>query len=275
MTRQIISSVVGAADSVARVVRGSRMAGSCVVINYHSIAAESRAQFGRQLDLLLQWAKPISAVHEQALERGVRYVAITVDDLFCSFVQNGLPELIARKIPVTVFVPTGYLGRKSAWEDYGGENKVGEEVASAEDLRRMSAIETVHFGSHCVSHPDMARLSETDARRELRESKEALEQLTGRKVVGLSFPYGSYGERDMKLAFEAGYQFCFDSTPQSIFSELHGGLIGRVSAQPTDSDFDFRLKVAGAYRWVRWASAWKRKMAGSGSSTKRVAVAGA
>lgn len=260
MTKSVISSMVGACDTVSRCLYGSSAPGSCVVINYHSILAESRERFGRQLDFLLRLVRPIPAAQEMSLEKGVQYVAITVDDLFCSFVENGLPELLVRKIPVTVFVPTGYLGRKSAWEDYGGENRVGEMVASAEELKRISAFETVHFGSHCVTHPDMARLSEADARRELRDSKESLEKIVGRGVNALSFPYGSYTERDLKLAREAGYQFCFDSTPQSVFSAVHGGLIGRVSVQPTDSDFDFKLKILGAYRWVRGVSAWKRKM---------------
>lgn len=258
--RLAISLAVRTGDAALRLVSGGNTDGSCVVLNYHSISADSRAQFGRQLDLLSRLAKPIFAARPTDFKKGERCVAITVDDLFCSFVENGLPELAARKIPVTLFVPTGYLGRKSAWDDYGGENKVGEQVASVEELKRMSAMETVDFGSHCVTHPDLAKLSETDARRELRDSKEALEKITGRKVVALSFPYGSHRERELTLAREAGYEFFFDSTPASVFSGLRGGLIGRVSAQPTDSNVEFRLKLMGAYRWVRRASSWKRKV---------------
>jgi peptidoglycan/xylan/chitin deacetylase (PgdA/CDA1 family) len=217
-------------------------------------------------------ARPVSATRETILKKGERCVAITVDDLFCSFVQNGLNELIARKIPVTIFVPTGWLGKKSAWDDYGGENKVGEEVASEDELRRISAFETVEFGSHCVSHPDLARLSEAEARRELRDSKEALEKIVGRKIIAVSFPYGSYTARDFKLAREAGYQFCYHSTPETLSAELRGGLIGRVGVQPTDSGLEFRLKVLGAYGWIRRASLWKRKMVKSTSSQPKTAI---
>jgi peptidoglycan/xylan/chitin deacetylase (PgdA/CDA1 family) len=271
LTRLAISLAVRGGDAALRTLSGGKSAGSCVVLNYHSISAESREEFGRQLDLLLRLAKPIFAARETSFKKSERCVAVTVDDLFCSFVENGLPELVARKIPVTVFVPTGYLGRKSAWEDYGGENRVGEQVASMDELKRMSTIETIDFGSHCVTHPDLARLSEADVRRELRDSKEALEKITGRKVASLSFPYGSHGERELRMAREAGYQFCFDSTPQSVFSELKGGLIGRVSAQPTDSNLEFRLKLLGAYRWVRWASAWKRKVIKPAAGTAKIA----
>ena len=36
--------------------------------------------------------------------------------------------------------------------------------------------------------------------------------------------------------------------------------MGRVSVQPTDWDIEFRLKLLGAYRWVRWGSAAKRRV---------------
>jgi len=96
--------------------------------------------------------------------------------------------------------------------------------------------------------------------RELRDSKKSLEAIVGREITAISFPYGSYGARELRLAGEAGYKFYFDSIPQQLVSTLGPGLIGRVDVQPTDWDIEFRLKVCGAYRWVRRASAWKRKI---------------
>ena len=260
LLRLCISLIVAAADAILRPLRGSQAPGTCVVINYHSIPDEARGRFAEQLELVRRLARPISATRAANLEPGARYVAITADDLFCSFLRNGLPELSRRGLPVTLFVPTGYLGRHSSWDDYGGENLVGEEVASADDLERIAKIDTVEFGSHGVNHPDLAKMPEVEAMRELQESKAALETMTGKAVTGLSFPYGSYGARELRLASEAGYQFCFDSTPGTVFSEMRGGLIGRVTVQPTDWKLEFRLKISGAYRWVRWASACKRRL---------------
>jgi peptidoglycan/xylan/chitin deacetylase (PgdA/CDA1 family) len=263
LVKLIVSIMVGAGDALMRLLGGRRPPGSCVVINYHSISDESKLRLGKQLDLLLHLTRPVLAAKELALEEGARYVAVTADDAFCSFIRNGLPELCQRRIPVMVFVPTGYLGRKSAWDDYGGENRVGEEVASAGDLKRIAEFDTVDFGSHCVTHPDLVRLSEEEVARELRDSKASLGAIVGREIVALSFPYGSYGPRELRLASEAGYKFCFDSTPQSVTSAIRGGLSGRVSVQPTDSNIVFRLKILGAYRWVRWASSCKQRMLSS------------
>ena len=127
-----------------------------------------------------------------------------------------------------------------------------------EDIQRVARDATANFGSHCVTHPNLVHLSEDEARRELRDSKAQLEAIVGLEITALSFPYGSYGPRELKLAAEAGYRFCFDSTPQRVGPALRGGLIGRVSVQPTDWGIEFRLKLLGAYRWVRRASAWKQ-----------------
>lgn len=255
-----VSTVVAGIDIVVKGLRLGRVPGFCVVINYHSVSGETVPRLRKQLKVLSQMTRPLRATVRSVLEDGTRYVAVTADDAFCSFTENALPELCQRGIPVTVFVPTGYVGRKSAWDDHGGENRVGELVVAAEELRRVARWETVDFGSHCVSHPDLPQLSEAEAARELRESKSGLEAMVGRNVVGLSFPYGSYGTRELKLAAEAGYEFYFDSTPQSVSSTMQGGLVGRVSVQPTDWDIEFRLKLLGAYRWVRWASAAKRRV---------------
>ena len=256
-----ISLGIALGDALAGWLPGSRQsAGTCVVINYHAISNDAKSRFGKQLDLLLRLAKPIPAGKELRLENGRRHVAITVDDVFQSFVVNGLPELCRRNLPVTLFPPTGYLGRNSSWNDYGGENKVGETVASADDLKAIAKFRNVDIGSHGVMHADLALLPEAGARQELQNSKKSLEGIVGREITAFSFPYGSYGARELRLAREAGYLFFFDSTPQQMVSTLGPGLIGRVDVQPTDWDLEFRLKICGAYRWVRWASAWKKKV---------------
>jgi peptidoglycan/xylan/chitin deacetylase (PgdA/CDA1 family) len=255
----LVSVIFGACDALLRPFAGHRFARG-VVINYHSISDASKSRFGQQLDVLSRLASPIHLGKESPLEKGRRFVTITVDDVFHSFVTNGLPELCRRNIPVMLFPPTGYLGRNSSWTDYGGENKVGEAVVSADDLKQIATFKNVDFGSHGVMHADLALLPEAGARQELEESKRSLEALVGREIIAFSFPYGSYGARELRLASEAGYKMCFDSTPQQILSPTQPGLIGRVDVQPTDWNLEFRLKVCGAYRWVRWASAWKKKI---------------
>jgi peptidoglycan/xylan/chitin deacetylase (PgdA/CDA1 family) len=259
LIKLLVSGILGIYDVMARLL-GVYRPGSCAVINYHSISEKTKSRFGKQLDLLVALAIPIPAGKECAFKENQCYVAVTVDDVFCDFVISGLPELCRRNIPVTLFAPTGFLGRKSSWDDYGGENKVGEEVVSADELKRIAKFNNVDFGSHSVTHSDLTLASEEAVSQELQNSKKSLEAIVGREITAVSFPYGSHGSRELRLACKTGYKFYFDSIPQQIYSRMNGGLIGRVDVQPTDWNLEFRLKVCGAYRWVRLASVLKRKL---------------
>ena len=261
LVKLAISIAFALKDKLAQTLSGkARQSGTCVVINYHTISDDLKSRFGRQLDLLVRLARPVQADKELRLENGFRYVAITVDDVFESFVANGLPELCRRNIPVTLFPPPAYFGQQSAWDDYGGQNKIGETVVSENHLKAIAKLDNVHFGSHGVTHADLALLPEAETRQELQDSKRSLQNLVAHEIVALSFPYGSYGPRELRLARELGYRFLFDSTPQQMVSRMGEGLIGRVDVQATDWNIEFRLKVCGAYRWVRQASVWKRKV---------------
>ena len=109
LLKLLISMIVAGTDAVVRALRIRRVQGYCVVINYHSISDESRSRFGRQMDLVKRMTRPVRAAEEAVWESGARYVAVTVDDAFSSFVRNGLPELSRRRIPFTLFVPRGTI----------------------------------------------------------------------------------------------------------------------------------------------------------------------
>jgi peptidoglycan/xylan/chitin deacetylase (PgdA/CDA1 family) len=257
-----VSAAVFLCDWCARnwhLATGGQWPGTGVFLTYHTIAVDARAAFARQIDLLSQMARPLPGVRDLPLEPGLHHVIVTFDDAFQSFFLNALPVLAAANVPALLFVPTGYLGRTSTWFDYGGENAVGEEVVSAEELKRSVTAYPLEIGSHTVSHANLRELTDEEALAELRESRQALESLCQRKINAMSFPYGSGGARETKLAALAGYDFCFGVLPETLVGSIHAGLVGRVSVQPTDWDLEFKLKVLGAYRWVSRASAWKKR----------------
>jgi peptidoglycan/xylan/chitin deacetylase (PgdA/CDA1 family) len=234
--------------------------GTCVFITYHTITEGTRESFARQMAMLKRLARVIPSLTNHKLEPGCHYVGVTFDDAFRSFAKNALPVLVSLEIPVILFVPTGYLGRKSAWFDYGGPNHVGEEVVSADELKQLARQYKIEIGSHTVNHLNLVEISQERARAELRDSRETLEMLLGRKINSISFPYGSYGARELKLARETGYDFCLGGAPQRLLGSIQPGVIGRVSVDPSDWDVEFALKVLGAGRWQARASAWKRKL---------------
>jgi peptidoglycan/xylan/chitin deacetylase (PgdA/CDA1 family) len=265
----MLSAVMFLCDGLSRrwnSILGRPLRGTCLFITYHTITEGTRNDFARQLDMLKRIAQVIPSPANQTLEPGRHYVGITFDDAFRSFAQNALPVLAGCELPVILFVPTGFLGRKTDWFDYGSVNPVGEEVVSADELKQLARQYKIEFGSHTVHHPNLVELSLDEARAELRDSRETLESLLERKIHSISFPYGSYRAREIKLAQETGYEFCFSISPQRLVGGIQPGLIGRVSVHPSDWDLEFKLKVLGAYRWQAWASACKQKIKGRSSA---------
>jgi peptidoglycan/xylan/chitin deacetylase (PgdA/CDA1 family) len=225
--------------------------GTCVVLYYHSIPPDQRTRFAKQLDVLLCHRKPIGVSRRIELRPGLRYAGITFDDAFENFFHQALPELKKRNIPATVFVIADALDKSFGPPGYT------ERVMSLEQLRSMPA-ELVSVGSHTVTHPMMPLLSEEEARTELIQSRRTLEELLSRPVPTFSFPYGGFSRRLTELCREAGYERIFTTLPVFAFAEPGEFVVGRVRVDPTDWPLEFRLKLAGAYRWLPAAFAFKR-----------------
>jgi len=128
--------------------RESRPPG-CIVLYYHKIHAHERAAFAEQMDMLGRLTTPVRLDQPGALHGPTRWSAVTFDDAFQNVVDNALPELEERKIPATIFVPSGFLGKQAGWMDRAG---VSNRVMTADVMRSLSP-ELATIGSHTVTHP--------------------------------------------------------------------------------------------------------------------------
>lgn len=240
-------------------IAGKKLPGTCVVLYYHAVTSEQRSRFARQMDDLIRWAKPIAADIKNSLESNVHHAAVTFDDGFQSVIENALPELIQRNIPSTMFIPTGYLGRRAGWISEPGHQNHHEILMTADQLRELPS-DLVSIGSHTVRHLNLPLLGEEEARRELCESRRKLEPIIGRDIKLLSFPYGKYNQKLVEWSRQVGYERVFTILPTLAFSMPEEYVTGRVSVAPTDWRLEFRLKLLGAYRWLPLAFAFKRKL---------------
>ncbi|HEX5221470.1 MAG TPA: polysaccharide deacetylase family protein [Verrucomicrobiae bacterium] len=260
----LVSLMVFVADGVFGTlgrVFGLRRPARCVVLFYHSVMDDQREGFARQMDTVLRHARVVNPATPAPLERGANYVAITFDDANANIIANALPTLRQRGIPAMIFVISDRLGVIPDWENFGPDYTPEERTITAEQLRALPA-DGLHFGSHTRTHPVLTKLDESRAREELVNSRRELEALLGRDIQAFSFPYGAYNERLIQLCREAGYERVFTTDPVFAFQRKDDFVVGRVAAEPTDGGLEFRLKVAGAYRWVKAASDLKQKLRG-------------
>lgn len=72
-----------------------------------------------------------------------------------------------------------------------------------EDLKKLA--ETHEVGAHTISHPHLATLSASDARKEIVDSKKYLEKLLDKEIKTFCYPYGEFNGDIKNSVREAGF----------------------------------------------------------------------
>ncbi len=167
------------------------------VLCYHLVGAGTgspvdlpEAEFRRQLDLLgeLGHIATLRELREPALAAvspDESLFTLTFDDAFGNFAEVVFPILEARRLPATLFVPTGFLN-----------GQIPGPLARAEGLPPVSwdwlsdALSTglLTIGSHTRTHPDTRRLDGVRLSAELRDSRVELEDRLGVEVDAFCYP---------------------------------------------------------------------------------------
>ena len=247
-----ISMVVWTGDRVAELLQrlvGRPRANRGIVFYYHAVPDSFRDRFVRELDAIERRATVVSL--DKLLAAQTRdYVALTFDDAYASVLQNAIPELCRRGMPCTVFVPSGYLGKRPDWIGNPDHPLMSERVMTADELKSLRG-DGISFGSHGVLHERMAGLTPESMDREYRDSKAALESELGCSIRWFSCPYGDYDATSLARARAAGYDSVFTSSPGlAPTAPENAWVVGRVAAELDDSKCEFLLKLSGAYRWL-------------------------
>jgi peptidoglycan/xylan/chitin deacetylase (PgdA/CDA1 family) len=135
-----------------------------------------------------------------------RAALLTFDDGYKSMRDVTLPLLQELDVSAVLFVPAGFVGGRNTF-DAGVEPD--EPICDWDDLRAL-AHGGVSIQSHALSHRRFSELSTEERRRELAESKAALEQGMGTCVDAIAFPYGDSGPPDSaSLLADTGYAAAF------------------------------------------------------------------
>jgi peptidoglycan/xylan/chitin deacetylase (PgdA/CDA1 family) len=124
---------------------------------------------------------------------------ITFDDgMECVYTQV-LPLLAEFNINSTIFCIAGFTDQTSSWDIFDGQKHL-----SKQQIRKLS--DSGHeIGSHTLTHANLPFLNDKDLERELNDSKKILEDITGKEIKTISFPYGSWNEHVWEKARQSGY----------------------------------------------------------------------
>lgn len=132
-----------------------------------------------------------------------RFAVVTFDDIMEDVYTNAYPILKAMQIPFTLFVAPGLIDTK--------------EFVTKEHLLEMANDPLCTVGAHSVSHCSLKKVE--NSKEEIFESKKQLEELVGRQIEYMAYPYGWHcdvSKKNMNEAEEAGYKCAFGTIQSPI-----------------------------------------------------------
>lgn len=213
-------------------------------VAYHDIVAAARGDeaaaalaFRKQLEGLADVGYRFASMSEfldgAALDH--KDLILTFDDGARSFVTAALPALRELGVSATLFVLTGFMGRKGD----------GVEFLDWDEIVELQA-EGIEFGSHGVSHVPFDEIEPGRMREEIQRSAEELDA-HGIRARTLAYPFGRFDHAAKEATRVAGFE--------AAFTVMKGGTdryeIRRRLLTGLESPATARLVVSRHYLEVR------------------------
>lgn len=124
----------------------------------------------------------------------LKSIVITFDDGYMDNYNNAFPILKELEMNATIFCITSRLD--------------GSYYLSPDAIKEMSDY-GIDIQSHTINHPKLDSLTYDKQLAELKESKQALESITGKPVTSIAYPFGNFNDYTIRAAKSAGYSFGF------------------------------------------------------------------
>ena len=233
-----------------------------LILCYHKI--ESRLELGvtrlsprrfrRQIERFARrgWKaltlEQLRAVACGQREAGSSEFVVTFDDAYRGLREHAFPVLRDHGFPAICSVITDYAGRLNRWDvAYGGRRFAH---LTWRDIRRWSAV-NITFISHTATHPRLTWLPDDAVAVELKRSRDALAAELGEAPTVISYPFGAVGERECRLARDAGYSLGFGLAGSWSGDPMH---ITRLPVYPWALPMPGVGALAPVERFGAWAA---------------------
>lgn len=118
-------------------------------------------------------------------------IVLTFDDGYIDFFTTAYPILAKYNFHAVSFIPTGLIGTGY--------------YMNWDQIKEIQNSGLITFEGHTVSHPTLTVINPTEALREMREGREALQSKTGYPVNFIAYPYGTTNYHVQELAKQAGF----------------------------------------------------------------------
>ena len=165
-------------------------------------------------------------------------ITITFDDGLLSIYENALEILEELNIPFIIFVSPELI--RSNQNIYMNEKQIKE----------LSLSNLCTIGSHGFAHKDFTSYNLDELVNLEKKSKYYLEDLIGKKVKYLSYPFGKYNIKIDKCMKELNYDYTFTSEFGS--NKSGSNILKRIDIWNYDNKKQFIMKLKGQWDWLSY-----------------------
>ena len=225
-----------------------------VVMMYHSVGEKGcyydgtklnvyPETFARQMKFLYEHDYNVVPLHEliEMMKNGKgvphKTLSITFDDGLKNNFTYAYPVLKKYNFPATIFVPVQFVN--------GLGYLTWEEINTMQDSN-------ISIGSHTISHKWLPSFDDEELRREVFDSKEILEKMTGKEVKTFSYPMGAFDERARSMVEEAGYVGAVSTNPGPKYPSNDPYVLKRIRiSMSSASMLVLWIETSGYYTFIK------------------------
>jgi peptidoglycan/xylan/chitin deacetylase (PgdA/CDA1 family) len=168
-----------------------------------------------------------------------RSFALTFDDGYQTVYEHAFPVLQQFSFSATIFLTVDEKGHRT--DSHRLASLEQRPMLSWGEIREMDRA-GLSFGAHTLTHPDLRRLTLSQAQNEISASKQIIESALGKAVHCFAYPYGRYDDRSRRIARQQFACACGDELAlASAVSDLFA--LERVDAYYLRSKACFNLML--------------------------------
>jgi poly-beta-1,6-N-acetyl-D-glucosamine N-deacetylase len=209
-------------------------------------------------------------------------VWLSFDDGCKEILEDVLPLIRQRRIPITLFIPSGIAEGDGLFPWLHGHPYAGtrpphapsqptpvpkgfRDAMTMAQVREVAALPEVTIGAHTVHHIITATSTEEELRFEIREAKRQLEASTASPVNCFAYPEGRFSGRERHVLMECGYAIAVTTENAFIRSETDPYLVPRFSVADDICVAEAICNMVGVWRpavdplkglWARGRTRW-------------------
>lgn len=183
-----------------------------------------------------------------------RPIIISFDDGYLDNFTLAYPILKKAGFSATIFVVSGYIGKRSSWEGCQGNEAL---LMTRENILTMSD-QGFHFGGHTRNHKKLVSISREEAESDIMMGKRDLEELLQKPVYSFAYPYGDFNDQIIALVRNSGFKAARTVHTDNTHGQEDLLTLRCVKVNGLTPAWKFKYYLTGFYHWdILWQE-WKK-----------------